>query len=186
MHSFLENPGKNYVRSTVDLFFDAISKGMMTKVNIYQIDGKGKITKINASLLTDYSFELSVARYSVLHVDPVLNFRDDDVVIVSKLPNNDRKSEPGKNGDTLKAVDKSISDDLDLDNLTTEQLLDIILINPEKYLVDEPPKGARKCFIYTIKNAFANDVNCDDNGVYEKFGSMRKSYHVERTKDSIT
>ena len=186
MQSFLENPGKNYVRSTVGLFFDAISMGMMTKGNIYQIDAKGKITKTNVGLLTDHSFELSFARYSVLHVDPVLNFRDDDVVIVSKLPNNDRKSEPAMNGDTLKAVDKSISDDLDLDNLTTEQLFDIILINPEKYLVDEPPKGVRKCFIYTIKNAFANNVNCDDNGAYEKFGSTRKSYHVERTKGSIT
>ena len=108
----------SYVRSAVDLFFDAISKGVMTKGNIYQIDAKGKITKINVGLLTDYSSELSFARYSVLHVDPVLNSRDDDVVIVSKLPNNDRKSEPAMNGDTLKAVDKCISNDLDLDNLT--------------------------------------------------------------------
>ena len=77
----------------------------------------------------------------------------------------------------LKAGDESISDDLD--NLTTEQLLNIILINPEKYLMDEPPKDARKNFIYTVKNASANDVNCDDN---EKFGSTRKSYHVKRIK----
>ena len=158
MHNFLEN-----VRSTVDLFFVEIGAGMATKVNIYQIDAKGKETKINVDLLTDYSVELSFARYSVLHVVPILSFRDNDAVVLSRLPNDDRKSEPAVNDDTLKAGDESIPDDLDLDNLTTEYLLNIILINPEKYLMDGPLKVVRQNFIYTIKNASENDVNCDAN-----------------------
>ena len=121
-----------------------------------------------------------------LNIDPVLSFHNDEVVVVSQLPNDDRKMEPAVNGDTLNVGGGDISDDLDLDNLTTDQLLNVILINPEKYLVDEPPKGTRKNFIYTIKNASANDVNCDDNGAYTKFGSTRKSYYVERANDSIT
>ena len=73
MLSFLEDPAKNYSLSTVDLFLDAIGKGMQTKVKIFQLGAKGKITTSDAALVNGYSYELYLARYSSLHYDSVLS-----------------------------------------------------------------------------------------------------------------
>lgn len=198
MNLFLENPEKYYASDTVDLFLDAIAKALSIKVKVFQINSQGEIVELNVGTLANFSYEFFFARYSILHVDPVLelikdtaseNLREElteiDDVISCNSKNKIENVEISENISPTMLNMNNVNENMDLSSVTTEQLLNFILITPEKYEVKYPLKGVRGNLMYTIKNASINMINSDDNGSYTLFGSTKKLYHVEKNENTI-
>ena len=60
----------------MDLFLDAVGRALSIKCRVFQINSKGNIIELDICSVDDYSFELYFARYDILHVDPILEFKN--------------------------------------------------------------------------------------------------------------
>ena len=134
---------------------------MLTKVIVFQIDSTENIIDTSVGLVNDYLYELLFAKYSILHLDPILC---DEVIAI--------ETKKSFCEEELPLTD--VTAGLDFNNLTTEQLLNVVLINPEKYLNIKPLKGVRKNLLFTIRGTSMNNINCGDTGAYKNVGGTKK------------
>eukprot|EP00794_Sanderia_malayensis_P002937 gene2937-3394_t len=65
------------------------------------------------------------------------------------------------------------------ENPTAEQLLYVLLLNPEQYEERYPVKGVRRDYMYTIKNYSVDDITSDDNGAYINSNKVTSYYYVQ-------
>eukprot|EP00794_Sanderia_malayensis_P002387 gene2387-2747_t len=65
------------------------------------------------------------------------------------------------------------------ENPTAEQLLYVLLLNPEQYEERYPVKGVRRDYMYTIKNYSVDDITSDDNGAYINSNKVTSHYYVQ-------
>ena len=63
-------------------------------------------------------------------------------------------------------------------NISSEELLRIILIQPVEFEVAAPVKHFWGNKLYKIKNHTLESITCDDNGAYIKSNSVKKHYYV--------
>ena len=72
----MEIPEKNYTSEIVDLFLQALAKGLKFKATIYTINEKGEISFMHLGD-TDSSMEYFFAKATILHIDPVFSIIKD-------------------------------------------------------------------------------------------------------------
>ena len=61
-------------------------------------------------------------------------------------------------------------------NISSEELLRIILIESVEFKVGEPVKHFRRSKLYTIKNHTLESITCDNNSAYIKSNNIKKHY----------
>ena len=74
---------------------------------------------------------------------------------------------------------KSSSLTIDFNNPTAESILNAIILCPENFKEESPPKAVRDNRAFTLEGFDHDEIMCDDNGAYVNTKKVKRYYHVQ-------
>ena len=69
---------------------------------------------------------------------------------------------------------------------SSEELFQLLLVNPELCEEKQPLKSVRRNKVYTIRNSSFDDISCDNNGAYINSNNVKRDFFVKITNSKVT